>query len=92
MPYIYLPDSDFMRFSQKVSSQYSHIVCHYTGGFCKINTACADETSFLNWEFNIALEDGSKILPIKIKDNKGSMLINGKDLGDQGCYLPFFRS
>lgn len=77
-----------------MSSEYSHIVCHFTGGFCKINTPCANETDFLNWEINIAVEDGTRILPIKIKDKDGDLLINGTDVGDLNvtCYLPIFRA
>lgn len=67
--------------------------CHINQGFCKIKKPCWQEETVLDWEIKIALEDGNKIIPIKLADKKGHMLINGQDLGDEvnTCYLPIFK-
>lgn len=90
LPYIHIPDHDFTYFSEHMSRNYNHVMCKYSSGYCKINNRCSDEIDLIDWEINIALEDGRKIVPIKIKDTKGSMLINGEDVGDSEntCYLP----
>lgn len=94
LPYIYIPDNDFKIFAEHLSKKYKHIICRVNKGYCKINKACSQETEFIDWEINIALEDGRRLVSLKVTDKRGSMLINGPDVGDveNTCYVPVFRS
>lgn len=94
-PYVYIPDSDFLRFAEQISNNYDkdHIECFYSRGYCKINNTCEGESNYTNWRIYVTVSDGKQSYSLNVADNNGSLLVNGSIFDDSDfCYIPVFRS
>lgn len=92
LPYIYLPYSDWLQFSQKIAEFNLNIVCNYNENYCRFNQPCS-EVQLNEWFFSFELFD-NLVSNNYIFPSNNRFLIPGDVIGSLSnqCYLPVFQS
>jgi hypothetical protein len=62
LPYIYMPDLDFIKIQEKLQELYygQDIICDYTTNFCKFNKPCSDVNALDGYDFKVTFYDDTK--------------------------------
>jgi len=92
LPYIYLPNDDFMQFQIKMANYHREVHCNYNNNYCKFLQSCATlnpSTWFSEFELFDDFISNRYSIP-----SDSLFLIDGTTFGDSinTCYLPVFRS
>ena len=94
LPYVYLPDHDFLRMVETWAMSNDKVWCSYHSNFCKFKYSCPTVIkNHFSWNMTIDLFDEKNSTAFQIFVSEDA-LINGTAFGDTQftCYMPVFRS
>jgi hypothetical protein len=92
LPYLYLPNADFIKFQVQMANFDRNIHCNYHNNYCKWYQSC-DSLQTNTWAMTLEMFDDVHYNQWTLPSNN-NFLISGSDFGDSinTCYVPVFRS
>jgi hypothetical protein len=91
LPYLYIPDEDFISFQSLMVKMYPDIICSFKLNVCYWDKSCSEVKTKSN-PFRIEIFD--KIGSMHISIEEYDLKMSGSRFGasDKHCYVPVFRS
>jgi len=92
LPYIYIPDHDFLQLEEALAQFDLNLNCLYTSNYCKFYHPCSEVTP-KTWYLEFEVYDSDRSLSYTFPESS-NLLIPGSQFGDSDdtCYLSIFRS